>query len=134
MLRITFLSISFSVAWFMILPNFCLNQFEFTYNLIIIVYFFSTEFVNIEARLAAAQNEINEVRNQENPAQDHNIDDHNELRELVNQNEQMELDNNNEVIENNNEVMDLADRFVQLENRSQDGNRVDQGDKNKQIE
>lgn len=93
----------------------------------------STEFVNIEARLAAAQNEINEVRNQENPAQDHNIDDHNELRELVNQNEQMELDNNNEVIENNNEVMDLADRFVQLENRSQDGNRVDQGDKNKQI-
>merc|ERR1719354_382993 len=87
------------------------------------------EFVSIEERLAAAQNEINEVRNQENPAED-NLEDQNnynrnELRELVNQNEQMELDNN-ELVENNNEVMDLAERFVQLENRSQDDNRVGQ--------
>ena len=93
--------------------------------------FSSTEFVSIEERLAAAQNEINEVRNQENPAED-NLEDQNnynrnELRELVNQNEQMELDNN-ELIENNNEVMDLAERFVQLENSSQDDNRVNQGE------
>ena len=81
--------------------------------------------------MAAAQNEINEVRNQENPAEE-NLEDQNnysrnELRELVNQNEQMELDNN-ELVENNNEVMDLAERFVQLENRSQNNNRVDQGE------
>merc|ERR1719354_508093 len=87
------------------------------------------EFVSIEERRVAAQGEINEVRNQENPAED-NLEDQNnynpnELRELVNQNEQMELDNN-ELIENNNEVMDLAERFVQLENSSQDDNRVNQ--------